>query len=69
MKDSKLVARVRRDVVAEVSDLFRWGHAAQVQQWTRVGVKKNAAQCKERRRLARKLIAAAVRAVKTASVR
>lgn len=56
----------RRRIVAELRDLILTGYACNVQDWARVGVKKNVAECNARRREARRLIAVAIAAVERA---
>jgi hypothetical protein len=58
----------RDQVLAELRELFRVGHACNVQTWAKHGIKAtNVAVCRARRAEARRLLRVAMTAVKAAA--
>lgn len=68
MRSDSVKDWARDQVLAELRELFNVGYACNVQTWARLGIRATNVQvCKARRAEARRLLAAAMRAVEDAS--
>lgn len=67
VESSKEKRWAKKQMLAELRELFRWGFGCNVQEWYRNGtVKKNAERCAQRRAESRRLLRLAIAAVEGA---
>ena len=66
MKETATTKWARETLLRELHALRGCGRACNVQDWADVGIKANVAECAAKRRAARRLLDAAIRAVETA---